>query len=215
MAPAQELSWDQFEAVDIRVGRVTAVDEFPEARRPAWKLTIDFGPEIGSKRSSAQITNYERSQLDGRLIVAVVNFPPKRIGPFVSEVLVLGAVDDEKGVILLAPDQDVALGGRVGEADVLASDGDELVLARPLSVERADLGVDERDEIEVAAIEEVREPASIPLARQGEVADDPAALGLEHDPFHPALHHTRSYRHGAAEHLDAGARSPFPALMRG
>jgi tRNA-binding protein len=113
MAPAQELSWDQFEAVDIRVGRVTAVDEFPEARRPAWKLTIDFGPEIGSKRSSAQITNYERSQLDGRLIVAVVNFPPKRIGPFVSEVLVLGAVDDEKGVILLAPDQDVALGDRI------------------------------------------------------------------------------------------------------
>jgi tRNA-binding protein len=113
MAPAQELSWDEFEAVDIRVGRVTAVDEFPEARRPAWKLTIDFGPEIGSKRSSAQITNYERSQLDGRLIVAVVNFPPKRIGPFVSEVLVLGAVDDEKGVILLAPDQDVALGDRI------------------------------------------------------------------------------------------------------
>jgi tRNA-binding protein len=113
MAPAQELSWDQFEAVDIRVGRVTAVDEFPEARRPAWKLTIDFGPEIGSKRSSAQITNYERSQLEGRLVVAVVNFPPKRIGPFVSEVLVLGAVDDEKGVILLAPDQDVALGDRI------------------------------------------------------------------------------------------------------
>jgi tRNA-binding protein len=113
MAPAQELSWDQFEAVDIRVGRVTAVDEFPEARRPAWKLTIDFGPEIGSKRSSAQVTNYERSQLEGRLVVAVVNFPPKRIGPFVSEVLVLGAVDDEKGVILLAPDQDVALGDRI------------------------------------------------------------------------------------------------------
>jgi tRNA-binding protein len=113
MSPAQELTWEQFEAVEMRVGRVTAVDDFPEARRPAWKLTIDFGAEIGSKRSSAQITNYEGAELEGRLVVAVVNFPPKRIGPFVSEVLVLGAVDDEKGVILLAPDEDVALGDRI------------------------------------------------------------------------------------------------------
>ena len=85
----------------MRVGRVTAVEDFPEARKPAWKLTIDFGPEIGVKRSSAQITNYEREALEGRLVVAVVNFPPRRIGPFVSEVLVLGALDDEKGVVLL------------------------------------------------------------------------------------------------------------------
>jgi tRNA-binding protein len=108
-----EISWDQFEAVDMRVGRVVAVDDFPEARVPAWKLEIDFGPEIGRKRTSAQITNYERAELEGRLVVAVVNFPPKRIGPFTSEVLVLGALDDEKGVILLHPDQDVALGDRI------------------------------------------------------------------------------------------------------
>jgi tRNA-binding protein len=113
MSPANEVSWEQFEAVDMRVGRVTAVDDFPEARRPAWKLTIEFGPGIGSKQSSAQITNYERSELEGRLVVAVVNFPPKRIGPFLSEVLVLGAVDDHQGVILLAPDEEVELGTRV------------------------------------------------------------------------------------------------------
>jgi tRNA-binding protein len=108
-----EITWDQFEAVDMRVGRVVGVEEFPEARVPAWKLEIDFGPEIGRKRSSAQITHYERDELEGRLVVAVVNFPPKRIGPFVSEVLVLGALDDSKGVILLRPDQDVAVGDRI------------------------------------------------------------------------------------------------------
>ena len=109
-----EIDFDQFGAVDIRVGRVTAVEDFPEARKPAWKLTIDFGPEIGTRRSSAQITNYSREQLEGRLVVAVVNFPPRQIGPFRSEVLVLGAVDGDKGVILLAPDEDVALGDRIG-----------------------------------------------------------------------------------------------------
>ena len=88
---AGELTWEQFEAVDMRVGRVVAVDEFPEARRPAWKLTIDFGPELGIKRSSAQITNYERGELEDTLVVAVVNFPPKQIGPFMSECLVIGA----------------------------------------------------------------------------------------------------------------------------
>jgi tRNA-binding protein len=108
-----EITWEQFEAVDMRVGRVIAVHDFPEARRPAWKLEIDFGPEIGTKRSSAQITNYERDELEGRLVVAVVNFPPKQIGPFISEVLVLGAMDDEKGIVLLRPDDDVGLGDRI------------------------------------------------------------------------------------------------------
>jgi tRNA-binding protein len=108
-----DLTWEQFEAVDMRVGRVIAVEEFPEARRPAWKLTIDFGPEIGTKRSSAQITNYERSELEDTLVVAVVNFPPKQIGPFMSECLVIGALDDEKGVILLRPDREVAVGDRI------------------------------------------------------------------------------------------------------
>jgi tRNA-binding protein len=108
-----EISWEQFEAVEMRVGRVVAVEDFPEARVPAWKLEIDFGPEIGRRRSSAQITNYSREQLDGSLIVAVVNFPPKRIGPFTSEVLVLGALDDELGVVLLRPDREAAIGDRI------------------------------------------------------------------------------------------------------
>jgi tRNA-binding protein len=108
-----EITWDQFEAVDMRVGRIAEVSEFPEARVPAWKLDIDFGPEIGNRRSSAQITNYSREELEGSLVVAVVNFPPKRIGPFVSEVLVLGALDDELGVVLLRPDRDAALGDRI------------------------------------------------------------------------------------------------------
>ena len=102
-----------FQAVDMRVGRVVAVDEFPEARVPAWKLTIDFGPEIGTKRSSAQITHYPREELEGTLVVAVVNFPPRRIGPFSSEVLVLGALDDRLGVILLRPDKEAAPGSRI------------------------------------------------------------------------------------------------------
>ena len=108
-----ELTWEQFEAVDMRVGKVVGVEEFPEARVPAWKLEIDFGPGIGRKRSSAQIAHYPREELEGRLVVGVVNFPPKRIGPFLSEVLVLGALDDAKGVVLLRPDDDVALGDRI------------------------------------------------------------------------------------------------------
>jgi tRNA-binding protein len=107
------ITLDEFEKVDMRVGRVTAVDDFPEARRPSWKLTIDFGDEIGTKRSSAQITHYSRDQLQGRLVIAVVNFPPRRIGPFESEVLVLGALDDDKGVVLLRPDEDVSPGDRI------------------------------------------------------------------------------------------------------
>ncbi|HWE34779.1 MAG TPA: tRNA-binding protein [Solirubrobacteraceae bacterium] len=103
---------DHFQAVEMRVGRITAVDDFPAARKPAWKLTIDFGPELGVKRSSAQVTNYSREQLLDRLVVGVVNFPPRRIGPFESEVLVLGAIDDGS-VILLVPDRDVELGSRI------------------------------------------------------------------------------------------------------
>ena len=105
---------DDFDKLDMRVGRVTSVEEFPEARNPAWKLEIDFGPEVGTKQSSAQITHYSKEQLLGRTVVAVVNFPPRRIAGFESEVLVLGAVDDEKGVVLLRPDDDVALGDRIG-----------------------------------------------------------------------------------------------------
>ena len=108
-----EIDIDHFMAVDMRVGRVTTVDEFPEARKPAWKLTIDFGPEIGVKRSSAQIAHYPREALQDRLVVAVVNFPPRQIGPFRSDVLVLGALDDRLGVVLLRPDDEVALGSRI------------------------------------------------------------------------------------------------------
>src|SRR5213080_4023413 len=98
----------------MRIGRVVAVDEFPEARVPAWKLEIDFGAEVGVKRSSAQITHYTREQLEGRIVVAVVNFPPRRIAGFDSEVLVLGALDPDKGVVLLRPDDpDVELGSRI------------------------------------------------------------------------------------------------------
>jgi tRNA-binding protein len=108
------LSWDEFARVDMRVGLVIAVQEFPEARRPALKLEIDFGP-LGVKRSSAQITvHYTPAALIGRRVVAVVNFPPKRIGPFVSEVLVLGAYNSAGEVILLAPDLDVEPGARIG-----------------------------------------------------------------------------------------------------
>jgi tRNA-binding protein len=107
------IDYDHFAAVDMRVGQIVAVEDFPEARKPAWKLTIDFGEELGTKRSSAQITNYTREELEGRRIVAVVNFPPRQIGPVRSEVLVLGASDEEGRVILLAPDTDVPLGARI------------------------------------------------------------------------------------------------------
>src|SRR5689334_2962525 len=107
------ITFDDFLKVDMRVGRVLAVEDFPEARKPAWKLTIDFGPELGTKRSSAQITNYTRAELQGRLVVAVVNFPPRQIGPFMSEVLALGASDEDGNVILLEPRSDVPLGSRI------------------------------------------------------------------------------------------------------
>jgi tRNA-binding protein len=108
------IEWSDFEKVDMRVGRIVAVDEFPEARKPAWKLRIDFGPEIGEKRSSAQITNYPREELVGRLVVGVVNFPPRQIGPVRSEVLVLGAVADDHPVLLLEPDAGSQPGDRIG-----------------------------------------------------------------------------------------------------
>ena len=106
---------EDFDKLDMRVGRVVSVEEFPEARNPAWKLEVDFGPEIGVKRSSAQITHYTREQLQDRRVVAVVNFPPRRIAGFPSEILVLGALDPERGVVLLAPDDpETELGARIG-----------------------------------------------------------------------------------------------------
>ena len=111
--PAGTITFDDFLRVDMRVGRVTAVDPFPEARKPAWKLTIDFGPELGVRRSSAQVSNYSADELEGRLVVAVVNFPPRQIGPFMSEVLCLSASDAEGRVILLQPDADVPLGAHI------------------------------------------------------------------------------------------------------
>ena len=107
-------TFEQFQEIDMRVGRILSVREFPEARVPAWKLEIDFGPEVGVKRSSAQITHYPAEELEGRLIIGVVNFPPRRIATFDSEVLVMGAIDPEKGVVLLRPDEDVELGDRIG-----------------------------------------------------------------------------------------------------
>ncbi len=108
------ISWADFERVDMRVGRVVDAQDFPEARRPAIKLSVDFGP-LGVKRSSAQITDrYAAADLVGRLVVAVVNFPPKQIGPFVSEVLVLGAYNEAGEVILLHPDSDVEPGSKIG-----------------------------------------------------------------------------------------------------
>ena len=113
MSEDGQVSFEHFAAVDIRVGRIVEVEDFPEARRPAWKLRVDFGPELGVKRSSAQITNYAREELEGRLVVAVVNFPPRRIGPFLSEVLCLGASDEQGRIILLEPRSEVPLGARI------------------------------------------------------------------------------------------------------
>ena len=103
-----------FEKVEVRVGRITRAAPFPEARKPTYKLDIDFGPAIGIRRSSAQLTaRYRREDLEGRLVVAVVNFPPRQIGPYSSEVLTLGVPDADGNVVLLVPDEDVPLGGRV------------------------------------------------------------------------------------------------------
>ncbi|MBA2362212.1 MAG: tRNA-binding protein [Chloroflexia bacterium] len=113
MAESAQITFEDFLAVDIRVGRIVEAREFPEARRPAYKLRVDFG-DLGERRSSAQlVANYQPHDLVGRLVLAVVNFPPRQIGPFRSEVLVLGVPDDAGNVVLLAPEREVALGGRV------------------------------------------------------------------------------------------------------
>jgi len=111
---AHELGWDEFRRVDIRVGRITAARLNPAARKPAFHLTIDFGGDIGVRESSAQLTvHYRSEELVGRQVIAVVNFPPKRIAGVHSQVLVLGVPDDQGAVVLLAPDHDVPLGGRM------------------------------------------------------------------------------------------------------
>lgn len=108
------LTFDEFLKVDIRVGEILRAEPFPEARRPAIKLWVDFGPEIGEKKSSAQITkHYTPDALPGRKVLAVVNFPPRQIGKFMSEVLVLGVPDADDEVVLLVPDKDVPIGGRM------------------------------------------------------------------------------------------------------
>ena len=114
-APATaRIAFDDFLKVDIRVGRVVEAVPFPEARKPALKLVIDFGPEIGLKKSSAQIVkHYSSAELIGKLVIAVVNFPPRQIGPFMSEVLTLGAPDEAGEVVLLQPSKDVPIGGRM------------------------------------------------------------------------------------------------------
>jgi tRNA-binding protein len=113
VSASDPIDFEDFAKVDVRVGRIVAVEDFPEARKPAWKLTIDFGPEIGEKRSSAQITNYPREELEGRLVLAVVNFPPRQIGPVRSEVLTLGTYRGE-AVLLVDPGADAQPGDRLG-----------------------------------------------------------------------------------------------------
>jgi tRNA-binding protein len=111
---AEQIGFDDFMKVDVRVGRVVAAEAFPEARKPAFKLTIDFGPQIGLKKSSAQITvNHSLDDLVGRQVLAVVNFPPRQIGPFMSEVLTLGVPDENGAVMLIGPFRDVPIGGRL------------------------------------------------------------------------------------------------------
>jgi tRNA-binding protein len=108
------ITYDDFARVDIRVGRITRAEPYPEARKPAYKLWVDFGPELGEKRSSAQITrHYTPEGLIGRQVLAVVNFPPRQIGKVMSEVLVLGLPDAEGEVVLIGPGHDVPLGGRM------------------------------------------------------------------------------------------------------
>ena len=109
-----DLTWDEFQRVELRVGTIVGVDDFPEARKPAWKLSVDFGNEIGVRRSSAQITDlYEAHDLLEKQVFAVVNFPPKQIGPFMSECLVTGLIQDDGSVVLAVPDKPVVNGLRL------------------------------------------------------------------------------------------------------
>lgn len=108
------ITYEDFAKIEIRIGRIIEASDFPEARKPAYKLKIDFGEELGQKRSSAQITElYKKDDLAGRLILAVVNFPPKQIGTFFSEVLTLGVLDENRSVVLVSPDKVVPLGSRL------------------------------------------------------------------------------------------------------
>ena len=108
------ITYDDFTKVDIRVGKIIQVDSFPEARKPAYKLVIDFGPEIGTRKSSAQITkHYTKEELLGKEVIGVVNFPPKQIGPFISEALTLGLPDENGDVVLLSPTKDLPIGGKM------------------------------------------------------------------------------------------------------
>ena len=114
MPGAPAINYADFDKVDIRVGRIVRAESFAEARKPAYKLLIDFGPDLGTRTSSAQLTrHYMLQDLEGRLVVAVVNFPPRQIGPFVSQVLTLGVPDADGGVVLLVPDKNVPIGGRL------------------------------------------------------------------------------------------------------
>ena len=114
MPVGPQITFPDFDRVDIRVGRIVRAEDFPEARKPAYKLLIDFGPEIGTRKSSAQLTRrYVREELEGRLVVAVVKFPPRQIGPFMSEVLTLGVPDAHGNVVLVVPDGDVPVGGKL------------------------------------------------------------------------------------------------------
>jgi len=109
-----EIGWDDFQKVELRIGTILEVEDFPEARKPAWKLTVDFGDEIGRRRASAQITDlYTSEKLVGKQVVGVVNFPPKQIGPFMSECLVTGFVQADGSVVLAVPDKPVANGLRL------------------------------------------------------------------------------------------------------
>jgi tRNA-binding protein len=112
--PSPQISFEDFLKVDVRLGTIVSAEAFPQARKPAYKLTIDFGPEIGVKKSSAQITrNYPREELIGRQVAAVINFAPRQIGPFLSEVLTLGFPDAEGEVVLISPSRPAPNGGRL------------------------------------------------------------------------------------------------------
>ncbi|MBD3258422.1 tRNA-binding protein [candidate division GN15 bacterium] len=111
----KQITWDEFAQVELRVGTVVAVDDFPEARKPAWKVTVDFGPDIGTRRSSAQVKDlYSKDDLMGRQIVGVVNFPTKQIGPMKSEFLLTGFYRDDGAVVLAIPERDVPNGAKLG-----------------------------------------------------------------------------------------------------